>query len=186
MSPLRSLPVMKRTKRCLSTSGSASPLEAPSGPPVALPSGPAQSLPRSRRPASSVMFHARRSGLPQRQFHGGDALHTVKPVTLMGRGHHPHMPTPALLRWRIGEPVRAPAGHRPGDPVTEDLVAEVDAIVQARMQAMLDELAAERAVWSERVTDRVRNAAERARERFHADSARLADVKMQILKFTQR
>ena len=101
-------------------------------------------------------------------------------------GPMPHMPTPALLRWRIGEAVYAPAGHRPGDPVSDDLVAEFDATVQRRMQTMLDELAAERAVWAERIADRVRRVADRARQRFHVDSARLADVKIQILKFTQR
>lgn len=85
-------------------------------------------------------------------------------------GPMPHLPTPALFRWRVGEPVWAPAAHRRGDPVSDDLVAFVDAMVQARMQSMLDDLAAERAVWAERIVDRVRSAADRARARFDARS----------------
>jgi 1-acyl-sn-glycerol-3-phosphate acyltransferase len=85
-------------------------------------------------------------------------------------GPMPHMPTPALLRWRIGEPVLPPASLKPGDAVPDDLVAEVDATVRARMQAMLDDLAAERAVWSEWMTDRFQELADRLRRRFYAGS----------------
>ncbi len=85
-------------------------------------------------------------------------------------GPVPHLPTPALLRWRIGAPIPPPSG-----PVTDEAVAAFDAAVQARIQAMLDELAAERVVLAERIVDHARLQGARVALRLRRLSARVRD-----------
>jgi 1-acyl-sn-glycerol-3-phosphate acyltransferase len=57
-------------------------------------------------------------------------------------GPWPHIPTPARLRYRIGPPVLAPERVARGEEPSEELVRAMDAVVQAEVQRLLDELKA--------------------------------------------
>ncbi len=57
----------------------------------------------------------------------------------LGVGPLPHIPLPTRLRFRIGRPVLPPAEGL----AEEDRVARLDRAVRARMQTLLDELAAQ-------------------------------------------
>jgi 1-acyl-sn-glycerol-3-phosphate acyltransferase len=57
-------------------------------------------------------------------------------------GPWPHIPTPALFRYRLGPAILPPAELGPGESPGEDLVREHDARVQAAVQGLLDELKA--------------------------------------------
>ncbi len=70
-------------------------------------------------------------------------LHLSLPWGL-GVGPLPHWPLPGSLRYHIGEPVSLPVGWVPGRTPSEELVLEMDAEVQRRVQAGLDALRAER------------------------------------------
>jgi 1-acyl-sn-glycerol-3-phosphate acyltransferase len=57
-------------------------------------------------------------------------------------GPWPHIPTPALFRYRLGPALHPPAELGPGEQPSEDLVREHDVRVQAAVQRMLDALKA--------------------------------------------
>ncbi len=58
-------------------------------------------------------------------------------------GPWPHIPPPSRLRYRIGAPIFPPTGLALGREITGAMVDEHDARVQAAVQALLDQLAAE-------------------------------------------
>lgn len=55
-------------------------------------------------------------------------------------GPLPHLPLPVLMRYRIGPIVPFPAGARPGEEPTLEVVQTYDAAVRAAIQGLLDEL----------------------------------------------
>jgi 1-acyl-sn-glycerol-3-phosphate acyltransferase len=55
-------------------------------------------------------------------------------------GPWPHIPIPALFRYRLGPALPPPAALGPGEEPSDDLVAEYDRNVQAAVQGMLDSL----------------------------------------------
>ena len=78
-------------------------------------------------------------------------------------GPMPHWPLPGPLRYRVGEPVALPDGWVPGSTPSQALVDELDAKVQARIQAGLDELRSTRAPWRKAVAGVVERLVEGAR-----------------------
>jgi 1-acyl-sn-glycerol-3-phosphate acyltransferase len=83
-----------------------------------------------------------------------DALHlrelaraSIWPVHLslpwgLAIGPWPHIPTPALFRYRIGPAILPPPELGPDDEPSEAMVVEHDARVRASVQSMLDDLKA--------------------------------------------
>jgi len=71
-------------------------------------------------------------------------------------GPTPHIPPPALLRYRFGEPIAPPVVVEPGQEPPDWAVDELDAEVRAAMQGLLDGLAEERVVLAERLRDQLR------------------------------
>ncbi len=57
-------------------------------------------------------------------------------------GPWPHIPTPALFRYRLGQAILPPAELGPGEEPSEDQVRAHDGLVRAAVQGMLDELKA--------------------------------------------
>jgi 1-acyl-sn-glycerol-3-phosphate acyltransferase len=55
-------------------------------------------------------------------------------------GPWPHLPTPVTLRYRIGTPIAPPPHGDPAREPPEELVRAHDAVVQAAVQKLLDEL----------------------------------------------
>lgn len=55
-------------------------------------------------------------------------------------GPWPHIPVPATLRYRLGEPIPLPDELGEGDEVTDAMVTAHDARVRAAVQGLLDEL----------------------------------------------
>lgn len=78
----------------------------------------------------------------------------------IGVGPMPHLPAPSRLRYRIGQPV-APPVLRPGEEPSEAALRELDARVQASLQAELDVLQAQ----ATRRLDRLERALERLSRR---------------------
>jgi 1-acyl-sn-glycerol-3-phosphate acyltransferase len=74
----------------------------------------------------------------------------------LGIGPLPHLPLPVTLRYRIGAPIALPEHWVPCETPPEDLVAEYDARVQAGVQALLNQLEAERAPLLKRLRLRAR------------------------------
>jgi 1-acyl-sn-glycerol-3-phosphate acyltransferase len=55
-------------------------------------------------------------------------------------GPWPHLPTPTMLRYRIGPVVEPPVTLAPGEEPSEDVVKEYDCRVQEAVQRLLDDL----------------------------------------------
>jgi len=55
-------------------------------------------------------------------------------------GPWPHIPTPARLRYRIGEPIAPSVLLAPGEEPSEEMVRELDARVRRAVQDLLNEL----------------------------------------------
>jgi 1-acyl-sn-glycerol-3-phosphate acyltransferase len=62
----------------------------------------------------------------------------------LGIGPLPHIPFPARLSYRIGEPILPPRRYAPGKRPSRTEVSEHDAVVRHRLQQLLDRLALER------------------------------------------
>ena len=60
-------------------------------------------------------------------------------------GPWPHLPTPATLRYRVGEPIAPPASLTEGAEPDDDMVRDLDARIRESVQSMLYELRDERA-----------------------------------------
>jgi 1-acyl-sn-glycerol-3-phosphate acyltransferase len=81
-------------------------------------------------------------------------LHVSVPWGL-ALGPLPHVPLPVRLRYRFGPPVPLPRGWTPRDP-SPDEVSAYDLRVQAAVQALLDQLAADEEPLRARIARRVR------------------------------
>lgn len=97
---------------------------------------------------------ARRLGLPRIARAQVMPLHLSIPWGL-AVGPMPHWPLPTALRYRIRPAIALPEGWQPGAEPPEELVATLDARVQASVQAGLDELAAERPTWKKALSGRL-------------------------------
>lgn len=89
-------------------------------------------LARGRRLAKALGIHrlARADVFP---------LHLSLPWGLTF-GPWPHLPLPVRFDYRLGAPIHAPVGHRPGHAPSEEAVRTLDEKVQASVQQLLDEL----------------------------------------------
>jgi len=91
----------------------------------------------------------------------------------LGIGPLPHLPVPVRLRYRIGAPVALPESLRPGQEPTPEQIAAYDQRVQAAVQALLNQLRADRHMHPGAVSTVGRKAVRRIRRRIQH---RMGDV----------